>query len=112
MRRAVERGDGWMPYLYSPRRFASSVATIEQLAGESGRSLEGFGWYAFVFVNVDRDGERARAEAAAILGGTYRQDLGAQIDRIAAVGTPIEVADVLSAFVDAGVRHFVLAPGV
>ena len=110
MRRAAERGDGWMPYLYSARRYANSLATIEQIAGEAERTLDRFGWYAFVFVHVDRDGDLARSAAAAALGGMYQQDLGSRIDELAAVGTPVEVADVLSEFVDAGARHLVLVP--
>jgi probable F420-dependent oxidoreductase len=64
MRRAALLGDGWMPYLYSPRRYASSVARIRELADEVGRDLHLFEWYAFIFVHVHRDGRRARREAA------------------------------------------------
>ena len=63
MRRAALLGDGWMPYLYSPRRYASSVERIRQIADEAGRDLRLFDWYAFIFVNIDRDGRRARQEA-------------------------------------------------
>ncbi|HEY8525706.1 MAG TPA: LLM class flavin-dependent oxidoreductase [Acidimicrobiales bacterium] len=112
MRRAARLGDGWMPYLYSPRRYAAAAATIRQEAAAAGRDLAGFGWYAFVFVNVDPDGDRARAAAARTLGGTYDQDFRAIVDRVAAAGTPDEVADRLAAFVEAGARHFVFLPAV
>jgi alkanesulfonate monooxygenase SsuD/methylene tetrahydromethanopterin reductase-like flavin-dependent oxidoreductase (luciferase family) len=110
MRRAALLGDGWMPYLYSPRRYAASVATVRELAAAAGRDLPAFGWYAFVFVNVDDDGDRARQQAAATLGGTYRQDVRGMLDAVAAAGTPREVTAVLRAFVDAGARHLVLVP--
>ena len=110
MRRAAIRGDGWMPYLYSPRRYAESVATIERHADATGRSLDGFEWYAFVFTSVHSNGGRARDAAAAVLGRTYQQDLGSRIDHLAAVGTPAEVTATLSAFVAAGVRHLIMAP--
>ena len=42
MRRAVEHGDGWMPYLYSARRYADSVQTIRRLADEAARDLTEF----------------------------------------------------------------------
>ena len=58
MRRAARLGDGWMPYLYSPRRYAESVAVIRETAAAGGRDLSGFEWFAFVFVNVDEDGDR------------------------------------------------------
>jgi alkanesulfonate monooxygenase SsuD/methylene tetrahydromethanopterin reductase-like flavin-dependent oxidoreductase (luciferase family) len=98
-----------MPYLYSPRRYASSVATIRDAAASAGRSLDGFGWYAFVFVNVHPDGDRAREEAARAIGGTYDQDFTAMLDHVAAAGTPAEVTAKLQAFVDAGARHVVFS---
>lgn len=110
MRRAARLGDGWMPYLYSPRRYAASVATIREHAAEAGRDLDGFGWYAFVFVNVDDDGDRARTGAAEAMGGTYDQDFRAMVDRVAAAGTPTEVQARIREFVDAGARHLIFAP--
>lgn len=110
MRRAALVGDGWMPYLYSPRRYAASVQTISALAAEAGRDLTGFEYHAFVFVNVDKDGDRAREEAARTIGGNYDQDFRAMIDNVAAVGTPEEVARKLADFVAAGVQHFVFMP--
>jgi probable F420-dependent oxidoreductase len=110
MRRAARLGDGWMPYLYSPRRYADSVATIRRAADAAGRDLGGFGWYAFVFVNIDDDGDQARADAAVSLGGNYRQDFAAMIDHVAAAGTVPEVTQRLGEFVDAGVRHFIFSP--
>jgi probable F420-dependent oxidoreductase len=113
MRRAARLGDGWMPYLYSPRRYATSVATIRETAAAEGRDLTAFQWYAFVFVNVDEDGDRAREDAARFLGGTYAKgDFAAMIDRVAAAGTATEVTETLQAFVDAGARHLVLTPMV
>jgi alkanesulfonate monooxygenase SsuD/methylene tetrahydromethanopterin reductase-like flavin-dependent oxidoreductase (luciferase family) len=80
------------------------------LAAGVGRDLRHFGWYAFVFVNVDPDGHRARDGAARTLGGTYDQDFGEMVDSVAAAGTSDEVVDKLSAFVESGVRHFIFLP--
>jgi len=110
MRRAVTLGDGWFPYLYSPERYAASVATIETLAGESGRDLSSFGWYVWVFLNINADGAEARAQAARSMGATYSQDFGPLIDRVAAAGTVAEVTEKLCRFFDAGARHFVFVP--
>lgn len=110
MRRAARLGDGWMPYLYSPRRYAASVARIRELAAEGGRDLKGFDWYAFTFFNVDNDGERARQEAARTMGGQYNQDFKQMIDHVAAAGTPSEVRARVQEFVDAGARHFIFMP--
>jgi probable F420-dependent oxidoreductase len=110
MCRAAVFGDGWMPYLYSPRRYASSVARIQEVADSIGRDLHGFGWYAFIFVNVHGDGRRARQEAANMMGGTYDQDFGPMVDNVAAAGTPEEVREKVEQFVAAGARHLIFLP--
>jgi probable F420-dependent oxidoreductase len=110
MRRAATLGDGWFPYLYSPRRYASSVATIRRAADEAGRDLAGFHWCVWLFVNVNPDGDTAREEAARTMGGNYDQDFRAMIDSVAAAGTTAEVTAKLREFYDAGARHFVFLP--
>lgn len=110
MRRAARLGDGWMPYLYSPERYARSVATVRAEAAKVGRDLDDFGWYAHVFVSLDDDTERARAAAAGFLGGTYRSDFDAMVDRVACAGNPAQVLERIRAFADAGVEHFVFVP--
>jgi alkanesulfonate monooxygenase SsuD/methylene tetrahydromethanopterin reductase-like flavin-dependent oxidoreductase (luciferase family) len=110
MRRAAIMGDGWFPYLYSPRRYADSVSVITAAAAEAGRELTGFHWCVWVFVNINPDGDVAREEAARTMGGTYNQDFRPMVDRVAAAGTPTEVAAKLVEFYDAGARHFVFMP--
>ncbi len=110
MRRAAALGDGWMPYLYSPERYARSVIEIRSHAEQIGRDLQGFQWTAFVMCNVNASSGRARAESTEFLGGMFRQDVGPFLDRVAAVGTPAEVAARLDEFVAAGARHLLIAP--
>jgi alkanesulfonate monooxygenase SsuD/methylene tetrahydromethanopterin reductase-like flavin-dependent oxidoreductase (luciferase family) len=110
MRRAARLGDGWIPYLYSPERYARSVATIREEAERIGRELEDFVWCAYVFVCMDDDGDVARTNAVQALGGTYGNDFSEMIERVAAVGTPEQVTARLDAFVTAGVEHLVLCP--
>jgi alkanesulfonate monooxygenase SsuD/methylene tetrahydromethanopterin reductase-like flavin-dependent oxidoreductase (luciferase family) len=110
MRRAVRAGDGWMPYMYSPERFARSAAEIRRLAEDSNRDLTGFGWFTWLTAHVRTDGALARHEAAAYLSASTGQDFGQLVDRVALVGDPAEVLDRLRAYVGAGVRHFVFAP--
>ncbi len=112
MRRAALLGDGWMPYLYSPERYARSTHSIRDFAAAAGRDLDGFAWNAFVFVSAHRDGARARAEAAAFFGDTFKDDMSAFLDRVVAMGTPSEVAARLDEFVAAGARHLLIAPTV
>ncbi len=110
MRRAGVLGDGWFPYLYSPRRYAESVITVTRAASDAGRDLAGFHWCVWVFINVNPDGDLAREQAARTMGGAYDQDFRAMIDRVAAAGTPAEVTAKLIDFYDAGARHFVFMP--
>lgn len=110
MRRAALRGDGWMPYLYSARRYAESVTRIEAFAADAGRDLTSFEWCAFVFVNAGADRAAAREDAATFLGGNYLQDFDAMIDSVSVAGSVDDVVVGLQAYVDAGARHLILAP--
>ena len=112
MRRGATLGDGWMPYLYSPDRYARSVATIRTEAERIGRSLDTFSWLAYVFVSLDDDAARARLAALDFFGGTYgkNDNMTGMLDRVACVGNIEQVTSRLAEFVDAGVEHFVVAP--
>jgi probable F420-dependent oxidoreductase len=110
MRRAARLGDGWMPYLYSAERYARSVASIREEAARQERDLRDFGWYAYVFTSIDDNPATAWRAAETFFGTTYRDPLHAQLDRIACVGTPEQVTEQLAAFVDAGAKHFIIAP--
>jgi probable F420-dependent oxidoreductase len=108
MRRAARLGDGWMPYLMSPNAYARSVARITAAAG--GRDLRGFEWMLYVYCSIRRDGDRARDDVARFLGRAYGDKPAAMLDRIAPAGTPEQVAARFQEYVDAGVRHFIIAP--
>jgi hypothetical protein len=86
------------------------VEIITAHAHEIDRDLSSFGWFVWVFLNINQDGERAREQAARAMGGTYSQDFGPLIERVAAAGTVAEVTEKLCGFFDAGARHFVFAP--
>jgi alkanesulfonate monooxygenase SsuD/methylene tetrahydromethanopterin reductase-like flavin-dependent oxidoreductase (luciferase family) len=110
MRRAALLGDGWMPYMYSARRYKESVGRIHDLAGDEARSLDGFAWMSYIPVCIDDDPVAAQQDGAAFLGGTYRQDFEEMIKHIGAVGTAEDVADRLCQYVEAGARHFIFLP--
>ena len=107
VRRAAAAGDGWMPYMYSPRQYRASVARIREIADGEGRDLKRFGWMLYIPVCVDSDANRARRAAAGFLGGTYRQDFEEMIKHVGAAGPAPLVAERLCEYVDAGVRHFI-----
>ena len=111
MRRAAALGDGWMPFLYSPAQYAASVESVRGHAATIGRELGNFAWMSFVFVSVDDDAAEARRKAVTFVGNAQAGDgtrFEAMIDHVAVVGTPEQVATKLSAFTDAGARHFVI----
>ena len=99
-----------MPYLYSAERYAQSVDAITETAADADRTLDAFRWMAYVMVAVDDDALAARRVAAEFLGGTYGQDFGPFVDRVAVTGTLDRVVERLRAFVDAGARHLVVLP--
>lgn len=112
MVRAARLGDGWFPYLYSPRAYAESMQRIRAVAQEAGRDLNRFEWMVFLFANVRDDPAVAKEELVDFLGGTYRQDFRQMLDRVAAAGGVNEVAARVQEYVDLGVRHIVFAtPG-
>jgi alkanesulfonate monooxygenase SsuD/methylene tetrahydromethanopterin reductase-like flavin-dependent oxidoreductase (luciferase family) len=110
MRRAGTLGDGWMPYLYSAERYAKSVVDVQAAAERAQRDLDGFSWMAFVCTNLQEDAAEARADATAFFGASFGQDLGPFLDRVAAVGSPDQVAARIDEFIDAGARHIIVAP--
>jgi alkanesulfonate monooxygenase SsuD/methylene tetrahydromethanopterin reductase-like flavin-dependent oxidoreductase (luciferase family) len=110
MRRAARLADGWMPYLVSPDAYARSVQAVRGEADAVGRDLDGFEWLLFCYCVIRPDGDQAREERAAFLGSAYGDKPPEMLDRIAPAGTPDEVAGHLQAYVDAGVRHVVIAP--
>jgi len=114
MRRAGSLGDGWMPFLFSPEQYASSVERVRAHATAAGRTLDDdFEWYCFLYVSVDDDGDAARRRAAEFIGARQAGDaarFATVIDRVAVAGTPDDVAARLQAFADAGARHLVIVP--
>jgi alkanesulfonate monooxygenase SsuD/methylene tetrahydromethanopterin reductase-like flavin-dependent oxidoreductase (luciferase family) len=102
MLRAGRLGDGWMPYLYSPERYAKSVVEVRTAAEEAGRDLADFSWMAFVCTNLREDAAAARADATAFFAASFGQDVGPFLDRVAAVGSPEDVARRVDEFIDAG----------
>jgi probable F420-dependent oxidoreductase len=110
MIRAAKLGDGWMPYLYSPRAYADSVQRVRTVASELGRDLSRFEFMVFLFTTVRDDREAALRESAAVVGGTYNQDFNALADRLTAAGTPEQVAARVQQYLDAGARHIIFAP--
>jgi probable F420-dependent oxidoreductase len=110
-RRAGRLGDGWIPYLVSPRRFAEGWEAVCRHAREAGREPERLLPAAVAFARVADDGARAREEARAHLSVRYGMRFEPHhVERLCVAGTPEECAARLRAYEEAGVAHLALNP--
>lgn len=110
MRRAARLGDGYMPYLFTPERYAAAKQSIEEEAERQGRDLSGFHWTLYQFTSLSDDYDDAHARAVARLSRQYNQDFSAIADRYCALGPPERALERMRAFAQAGVQHFILTP--
>jgi probable F420-dependent oxidoreductase len=110
-RRAGRLGDGWLPYLVSPRRFAEGLADVRRHAQAAGRDPGALLPALVAFARVGDDGERAREEARGHLSLRYGTPFEPHhVERLVVAGTPEECAARLRAYAEAGVRHLALNP--
>jgi probable F420-dependent oxidoreductase len=110
IRRAARLGDGYMPYLFTPERYAESLKTIYVMASERKREISRFTPYHFVFAAVGETHEEAYRVAVDKLSRRYNQPFENLVERYCALGTPKECVEYLQRFVDAGARHLILSP--
>jgi probable F420-dependent oxidoreductase len=110
IRRAARLGDGYMPYLFTPERYADGLKTIYAIANEQRRDMSRFTPYHFVFTAVGKTHEEAHRVAVEKLSRRYNQPFEDLVERYCALGTPQECVERLQRFVDAGARHFILSP--
>jgi len=107
--RAARIGQGWIPYVITPQRYAQGLERIGQLAADAGRRLDRFGTGLFLFFNIGPSFEQSLEVAANMIGGYYAMDFRPAARRYCALGRPSDVAAKIAEFRDAGAREFVLA---
>ena len=110
IRRAARLGDGYMPYLFTPERFADGLKQIYAIAAEQRRDMSRFTPYNFVFTAVGETHQEAHRVAVDQLSRRYNQPFENLVERYCALGTPRECVERLQRFADAGARHFILSP--
>jgi probable F420-dependent oxidoreductase len=110
IRRAARLGDGYMPYLFTPERYAESLKTIYAVASEQKRDMSRFTPYHFVFTAVGGTHAEAYRVAVEKLSQRYNQPFDNLVERYCALGTPKECVQRIQRFVDAGARHLILSP--
>ncbi|MHB8574859.1 MAG: LLM class flavin-dependent oxidoreductase [Dehalococcoidia bacterium] len=110
VRRAARLGDGYMPYLFTPERYRSAVATITAEAETVGRDLTNFDWVLYQFTALADTHAVAHERAVARLSRQYNQDFENLVERYCVLGTADECATRVAEFVAAGARHVILVP--
>ncbi|HVA79368.1 MAG TPA: LLM class flavin-dependent oxidoreductase [Candidatus Binataceae bacterium] len=104
LRRAALHGDGWMPYVVTPKRVSEGLEFIAREAERAGRKIERFGTCVHLFCTLGPTYEAALAVAAEHLSKRYAMDFREPAKRYAALGTPAQVAERVAEFIKAGVR--------
>lgn len=112
IRRAATLGDGFMPYLYTPEQFASARQQVLQRATDAGRDTTSMAFPMYQFLYAADDAAAARALLATRLQQSYQQPFERLVPKYCTVGTPADCRASLQAYVDAGVREFILTPPV
>ncbi len=110
MIRAGRYADGWLPYLITPERLASGLATARDAAQQHGRAAAAVQGGVFCWLAVDADGTWARRTVAATVSAIYQQDLRPKASQLLVGGTPGEVAARLREYASAGAGSIVFAP--
>ncbi len=110
MRRAGRYADGWLPYLISPERLASGLATAREEASRHGRPATGVRGGVFCWSVVAADGHWARRTAADVVSAIYQQDLRPRAGQYLLAGNPAEVRARLGEYAAAGAGTVVFAP--
>src|SRR6202050_3069486 len=104
LKRAARNGDGWMPYVVTPKRFADGLDFIGKEAKRAGRKLTSFGTCIQIFCRLGESVESAHAVAGKFLSKRYATDMTDAAKRYGALGRPADVAARISEYIKAGPR--------
>jgi alkanesulfonate monooxygenase SsuD/methylene tetrahydromethanopterin reductase-like flavin-dependent oxidoreductase (luciferase family) len=100
--------DGWFSYVVTPDMYRDALLEIEKSADSAGRTINAFGSGHLLFMRVDDSYETALEHATEHLSMRYAMDFREAAKKYAALGSPADVAEKISAYAAAGCRHFVL----
>ena len=104
LKRAAHHGDGWMPYVLTPRRIADGLEFIAREATKAGRKIESFGTSFHAFVTLGKSYEAALEVAGEQLSKRYAMDFREPARRYGVLGTPVDAAEKIAELIGAGVR--------
>jgi probable F420-dependent oxidoreductase len=110
IKRAARLGDGYMPYLFTPKQYADALHKIQAFASDAGRQLDHFHATLYQFIYVADTYDEAFQQANTRLSTNYNQPFDKLIDRYCAVGTPDACIARLQEYIAAGTRDIILVP--
>jgi probable F420-dependent oxidoreductase len=112
-RRAGRLGDGWLPYLVSPRRFAAGLEAVRSHVLAAGRDPDALTHGVVAFARVEDDGERAREGAREHLSRRYGMRFEPHhVEHLCIAGTPDQCATRFREYAEAGASHLCFNPAV
>lgn len=101
LERAGRLGDGWLAVWVSPRRFSEGCAQVQQHAHDVGREVTHWDHGMHVWCGFGADRVAARAELAGQMEALYGIPFE-RFDRYCPYGSPLEVAEAIWPYLDAG----------
>jgi alkanesulfonate monooxygenase SsuD/methylene tetrahydromethanopterin reductase-like flavin-dependent oxidoreductase (luciferase family) len=107
--RSARLGDGWLGIWVSPRRYGAVSDQIEGEAAKVGRDPSKFEHALNVWCGFGATREAAREPLATAMQAYYQTPFE-QFERYSPYGTPEDVAEFLSPYVDAGCSAFNVIP--
>lgn len=108
LKRAAERGDGWLPIFLTPDRYREMWSRLEAMRAAAGRSGP-FTRALTVWAAVGSDSGRAWDAALETTEREYAIER-ARFRRFLVAGNPPEVAQLLQSYIDAGADHIEIHP--
>jgi alkanesulfonate monooxygenase SsuD/methylene tetrahydromethanopterin reductase-like flavin-dependent oxidoreductase (luciferase family) len=109
VRRAGKFGDGWLGIWVSPRRYSGVCDEIAGEAGEAGRDPSAFEHALNVWCGFASTREAARKPLAAQMQDFYQMPFE-PFERYSPYGTPEQVAEFLSPYIESGCSRFNVIP--
>ncbi|MEM7017064.1 MAG: LLM class flavin-dependent oxidoreductase [Pseudomonadota bacterium] len=108
LKRTGRLADGWVSYAITPAMFRDGMQTIAQSAQQHQRDIQQFGTGHLLFMRLDKSYDEAWDKATEHLSRRYGMDFRKAAQRYAALGSPSDVAERISEYFEAGVRHIML----
>jgi alkanesulfonate monooxygenase SsuD/methylene tetrahydromethanopterin reductase-like flavin-dependent oxidoreductase (luciferase family) len=106
----AELGTGWLPPWVVPDEYPGRIAALSEAAARYGRADVAFDIGTEVYVCIALDSADARNSAAKTVGvlpeGFAADATAAAVEAAGLIGSPEEIGEKLSRYVDAGVRCY------